>query len=219
MKLRDLGLIGALLLLLFPHPAQAQGDSMKSALKHLIEKTGVYVSASTRTALDDEVEMGTSIGVGIGFASPHQRAGRKYPIGFSSYSGDLQTSSGQEFGRISAKQIMTGIGYQWTRGKLVYGGQLGVGYSFNSVTLNPGVAAAFGVPEPVAVDVDNSFVVRPQLKAEYFVTRKISLRTQGSYTYTDPDVVVPSATQSFVRAWTPHHFQLSVAVGVFPLRK
>jgi hypothetical protein len=219
MKLRDLGLITALTLVLTPHPAQAQGDFMKSKLKHLIEKTGVYVSASTRSALDDEVDMGVSIGLGLGFASDHQRAGRKYPLGFSTYSGDLETSDGHGFGRISAKQIMSGIGYQWARGKLTWGGQLGVGYSFNSVTLDPGVAVAFGVPEPVGVSVSNSFVIRPQAKVEYFVHPKISVRTQLSYTHQDPDVVIHTVSQDIAHQWRTNHVQLSFAVGVFPLRK
>ena len=219
MKLRQLGLFGALILALLPSPAQAQGDFIKSKLKHLIEKTGVYVSASTRTPLDDEVDMGTSIGFGLGFASEHQRAGKKYPLGFSTYSGGLDTSDGHSFGRISAKQIMSGIGYQWARGKLTWGGQLGVGYSFNKVTLDPGVAVAFGVPEPVGVSVSNSFVIRPQAKVEYFVHRKLSLRTQLSYTHQDPDVVIHTITEDIAHQWKTNHVQLSFAVGVFPLRK
>jgi hypothetical protein len=218
-RIRNLGLFGAFLLALLPRPAQAQGDFIKNNLKHLIEKTGVYVSATTRTSLDDEVNMGMSIGVGLGFASEHQRAGRKYPLGFSTYSGDLETTSGQDFGRISAKQIMTGVGYQWAHGKLTWGGQIGVGYSFNSVTLDPGVAVAFGVPEPVAVSVSNSFVLRPQAKVEYFVHPKMSLRTQFSFTYTDPDVVIHTVTQDFAHQWNTNHWQLSFAVGFFPLRK
>ena len=217
--MRNLGLVAALVFALLPHTAEAQGDFMKSKLKHLIEKTGVYVSASTRSALDDEVEMGVSIGVGLGFASDHQRAGRKYPVGFSTYSGDLQTNSGEEFGRISAKQIMAGIGYQWARGKLTWGGQLGVGYSFNSVTLDPGVAVAFGVPEPVGVSVSNSFVIRPQAKVEYFVHPKVSLRTQLSYTHQDPDVVIHTVSEDIAHQWRTNHVQLSFAVGVFSLRK
>ena len=39
-------------------------------------------------------------------------------------------------------------------------------------------------------DVSNSLVVRPQIKAEYFLHHKFSVRTQLSYTYTDPDVIV-----------------------------
>ena len=63
--------------------------------------------------------------------------------------------------------------------------------------------AAFGVPEPVGVDVSNSFVVRPQVKAEYFLHRKLSLRTQLSYTYTDPDVVIHTVTQEIAHEWRP----------------
>jgi hypothetical protein len=220
MKLRTLGVIGTFLFALMPRPAQAQ-DFIKNNWKHWVEKTGVYVSASTRTAVDDEVNMGTTLGLGLGFASEHQRSGRKYPFSFSGYSGDLETAGGNDFGRISARQIMSGIGYSWARrnGKMVYGAQMGVGYSFNKVTLDPGVARAFGVPEPVGVDVSNSWVLRPQVKAEYFVFRKLSLRTQLSYTFTDPDVVIHTVNQDFVHDWNPNHYQLSFAVGVFPFRK
>ena len=114
---------------------------------------------------------------------------------------------------------MSGFGYSWVRGKMVYGAQMGVGYSFNRVELDPGVAVAFGVPEPVSVGVSNSWVLRPLVKAEYFVHRKLSLRTQFSYTFTDPDVVIHTVNQDFVHDWTPNHYQLSFAVGFFPLRK
>jgi hypothetical protein len=218
--MRNLGLIGALLVALWPSPAQAQGDFIKEKLKHLIEKSGVYVSASTRTALDSEVSMAPSIGIGYGSAG-RQRTGKKFPFSFSGYRGDLETNGGTQFGRLSASQIMSGVGYQWARmgGKMVYGAQLGIGYSFNKVKLDPGVALAFGVPEPVGVEVSNSWVLRPQVKAEYFVHRKLSLRTQFSYTYTDPDVVIHTVDRDYAHEWNPDHWQLGFAVGFFPFRK
>lgn len=218
MTLRNLGLISALLLAVLPAPAQAQGDFLKDKLETLLERSGVYVSATTRTSIDHGVDLGPSLGIGYGLAG-RQRTGRKYPFSFSSYSGALETDAGDHFGRISARQILSGIGYQWARGKWVYGGQLGLGYSFNSVTLDPGVAIAFGVPEPVGVSVSNSVVVRPLLKAEYFLYRKLTLRTQLSYTFTDPDVVIHTVSRDVRGDWNPHHVQLSFAVGVFPFRK
>ena len=203
-----------------PAPAQAQGDFIKDKLKSLIETAGVYVSVSSRSAIDNDVNMGRSLGIGYGSASRNPRTGKKFPFSFSSYSGDLETSDDHNrFGRFSAKQIMSGIGYQWVRGKTIYSTQLGLGYSFNDVTLDPGVAIAFGVPEPVGVSVSNSFVVRPQAKAEYFIHRKLSVRGQLSYTYTDPDVVITTVNEQLVREWRPHHVQLSIAMGFFPLRK
>lgn len=216
--MRNLGLFGALLLALLPAPAQAQGDFMKGHLRALIEKSGVYVSTSTRTSLDNDVRMDPSFGIGYGTAGA-KRTGVKFPFSFSGYRGGLETREGTEFGQFRARQIMSGVGYQWEHGKMVYGAQLGLGYSFNKVTLDPGVAVAFGVPEPVGVTVSNSFVVQPKVKAEYFLHPKVSVRTQLSYTYTNPDVVIHSATQDFAREWRPHHMQLSFAVGVFPFRK
>jgi hypothetical protein len=216
-RMRTLGLIGALLIAVLPRPAEAQGDFIKSKLKDLIEKSGVYVSAATRTAVDSDVDMGPTFGIGYGTAG-QKRNGWKFPFSFSGYRGAL-TSSDVEFGEFKAQQIMSGVGYQWVHGKMVYSTQLGLGYSFNKITLNPAAPTAFNSSEAVRYDVSDSFVVRPQVKAEYFLHPKISLRTQLSYTYTDPDVVVHTATGSLTREWRPHHVHLSFAVGFFPFRK
>ena len=192
---------------------------MKSKLKDIIEKSGIYVSASTRTSVDNDVKMGPTFGIGYGTAG-QKRNGWKFPFSYSGYRGALTTTStGVEFGEFKAKQIMSGVGYQWVHGKMVYTAQLGLGYSFNKINLQPVASQAFASTEAVRYDVENSFVVRPMVKAEYFVHHKLSLRTQLSYTYTDPDVVVQTATESFVREWRPHHVHLSFAVGVFPFRK
>lgn len=221
MKMRNLCLLSALTIALLPAPAQAQnGDFLKDRLKSFIEKAGVYVSMSTRSSLDNDVQMGPSLGIGYGSASKNPRSGKKFPFSFSSYSGNLETDENNaRFGRFKAQQIMSGIGYQWVRGKMIYSTQLGLGYSFNKVTLDPGVAVAFGVPEPVSVDVSNSWVVRPQAKAEYFFHHKLSVRGQLSYTYTDPEVQIRTVNQTFTQQWRPHHVHLGVAVGVFPFRK
>lgn len=216
--MRNLGLIGALVIALYPAPAQAQGDFVKSKLKELIERSGVYVSASSRSSLDNDVRMGRSLGIGYGVAG-RQRGGRKIPFSFGGYSGNLETTDGAGFGRFKATQIMSGIGYSWVHGKMTYGVQMGVGYSLNKVTLDSGVANAFAAGEPVSVSVSNSWVLRPQVKAEYFVTKKISLRSQLSYTYTDPDVVIRTGAREINQEWRPHHMQLSFALGFFPFRK
>jgi hypothetical protein len=219
-RLRNLGIIGALLIALVPAPAQAQGDFIKDKVKNLIQKSGIYVSMGTRQSIDNDVDMGPSIGIGYGTASLNPRTGKKFPFSFSSYSGDLETADTQNaFGRFKSQQIMSGIGYQWVRGKMIYSTQLGLGFAFNKVTLDPGAALAFGFTEPVSVDVSNSFVVRPQAKAEYFLHRKVSVRSTLSYTFTDPDVVITTATEQLTREWRPHHVKFDVAIGFFPFRK
>lgn len=202
-----------------PAPAEAQGDFIKDKLKSLIEKSGVYVSTSTRSPIDNDVRMGRSFGIGYGTAGS-KRTGWKYPFSLSSYRGDLETTAGADFGQFKAQQLMSGVGYQWLRGKMVYSAQLGVGFSFNKVTLDGTAASVFNTPDaPLQVSVSNSIVVRPKVTAEYFVHRKFSVRTQLAYTYTDPDVVVQTATERFAREWRPHHVQFNVGVGFFPFRK
>jgi hypothetical protein len=218
MRTRHLGLGTILTVLFTAAPAQAQGDFIKDHLKELIEKSGVYLSVSSRSSIDNEVDMGRSIGIGYGTAGS-KRTGWKFPFSFSGYRGDLQTEEGNGFGQFRARQIMSGVGYQWVHGKMVYGAQLGVGYSFNKVTIADNAPAVFGTEPPVNVDVSNSWVLRPQVKAEYFLHHKLSLRTQVSYTYSDPDVIVTTASSQFQDEWRPHHLQLSAAVGVFPFRK
>ena len=216
MRLRTIGLSVALTFVLLPSPARAQGDFIKDKVTDLIEKSGIYISTSTRTSIDNDVHMDPTIGIGYGTAGS-KRTGWKYPFSYGGYRGDLETPSGLEFGEFKARQIMSGVGYQWVRGRMIYGAQLGVGYSFNRASVD--APAVFGEEGPVRVTVSNSFVVRPLVKAEYFIHPKVSLRTQLSYTYTDPDVTVETATQRLTREWRPHHVQLSFAVGVFPLRK
>lgn len=218
MKLRDLGLIGALTFSLIPHPAQAQGDIFKSRLKDLIEKSGVYVSASTRSAVDDDVVMGPSVGIGYGTAGS-KTTGVKIPFSLGGYRADLQTTDGVGFGTVKSQQILTGIGYQWVFGKMVYGAQLNVGYAINDVTIDAASPAVFAGAAPISIDASNSFVVRPLVKAEYFLHHKVSIRTQLSYTYSDPKVVVMTAQGPATNDFRPHHVRASVAMGVFPFRK
>lgn len=218
MKLRDLGLTGALTLMLMPHPAQAQSDVVKNRLKDLVEKSGVYVSATTRSSFDDDVVMGPSIGIGYGTAGS-KRTGVKFPFSLAGYRGDLQTTDGAGFGTVKSRQLLTGIGYQWVHGKMVYGAQLNVGYALNDVSIDPSAPAVFNGAAPVSIDASNSFVVRPLIKAEYFLHHKVSLRTQLSYTYSDPKVVVTTAQGQFADEWRPHHVRASIAMGVFPFRK
>jgi hypothetical protein len=220
MNARYLGLIPVMMVLAMPVPAQAQGDFIKDKVKNLIQKSGIYVSAGTRTSIDNDVNMGPSIGIGYGTASLNPRTGMKIPFSFSSFGADLETAdTNAGFGRFKSQQIMSGIGYQWVRGKMIYSTQLGIGFAFNKVNLDPGAGVAFGVAEPVHVDVSNSFVVKPQAKAEYFLHRKVSVRGQLSYTFTDPDVVISTSTEQLSREWRPHHMQFSVAMGFFPFRK
>ena len=217
MRIRNGGLIGALLIVLLPHPANAQGEFIKSKLTNLIQKSGIYLGTSTRTSPDDGVVMARTWGVSYGTAS--KGSDWKFPFSLSGYRADLESTGGTQFGNIRARQIISGIGYQWARGKMIYSAHLGVGYSFNKMSVNAAALEAFAGGEPLSFDIDNSWVIRPHVKAEYFFHRKASVRAQAGYTFTDPDVVITTPTETMTRAWRPHHVQFNVSVGFFPFLK
>lgn len=216
-RMQHLGLIAALLLALWPAPAQAQGDYLKDKVTDLIQKAGIYVSVSAKDASDSDVRVSQGFGVSPGFAGS-QRKGRKFPFSYSTYSADFETG-GATFGRFKAKQVMSGIGYQWApTPKLVYSTQLNVGYSFNSIDGST-AESAFAAGGPVQVSVSNSWLLRPQGKIEYYVRRKMSVRLQGGYLYTDPQVTIQTPTTRSEGDWRPSHFYASVGLGIFPFRK
>jgi hypothetical protein len=218
MKLRDLGLTATLLVALVPRPAQAQGDFVKGQLTQLIKKAGIYVSTSKKTATDNDVDITNKIGISPGLAG-RLRTGKKYPFSISGYSADLETN-GAGFARFKALQIISGIGYEWApSNKFIYGAQLGVGYSFNKLDMNAAAPEMFNTAGPVQIDVSNSWVLRPQLKAEYFVVPKVSVRLQGGYLLTNPHVTVQTPTARYERDWRPSNYYVSLAMGFFPLRK
>jgi len=201
-----------------PRPAHAQGDFIKNKVTHLIQKSGIYLGTSTRTSPDDNVVMTRTWGVTYGTAS--KESGWKIPFSLAGYRADLESASGTQFGDLRARQILSGVGYQWARGKMIYGAQLGVGYSFNRMAINADASGAFAAGgQPITYDIDNSWVIRPQVKAEYFFHRKASVRAQLGYTYTDPNVVIATPTETLTHEWRPHHMQFNVSVGFFPFQK
>ena len=154
------------------------------------------MSASTRTSLDNDVRMGPSFGVGYGIGGRQTDRLEDIRSASRGYSGDLETTAGSEFGRFKREADHERHRLQWVRGKMIYGAQLGVGYSFNNVTLerrrrDRRSACRTGRRSTSATRSCCGRRSRPSTSC----TRKFSLRTQLSYTYTDPDVVIHTATQ------------------------
>lgn len=204
--------------LLLPAPVLAQGTFAKDRLRDLIQRSGIFLSTGARAAIDDDVGMGPSVGIGLGIAA-EPRTGWTLPLSYSRYHGDLETAGGAAFGRFRVQQIMSGVGYQWARGRMVYGVELGVGYSFNRVRVHDAAPAALNADGPVRVSLDDSPMVKPQVRAEYFVRPKVSLRAAAGYVLSNAGAVVDAATGRQLREWRPHHLHLSVGVGFFPFRK
>jgi hypothetical protein len=177
-------------LLVAPSAALAQQDFIKSNVAKLIRKVGVHANASFRAPVDRDLTGGRTYGISIGL-SPGQTNGWRYPFALVFFSEHLQTPTNTDFAKLRARALLGGIGYGWHFGKLSTGVSLQAGYGIYSLRGEGDVFTALDAANgPVTMDVTDTWLLRPQLKAEYFLTRKITVRVSGDYVFTQPDIVV-----------------------------
>ena len=204
---------------LLPVSAHAQSDFVKGNLTKFIQKVGVHLNVSVREPLDGDITKGTTFGASVGFGSGGGN-GWKYPFGYTSFSENLHGPDGQQFAVLKAQAIYGGIGYGWTLGPLDTGVALHAGYSFNHGRFD-GVAAqrSFVADGPVAIDIGNAPFLRPHVKAEYFLTRKFSLRTTAGYVITRPNIMVMTPSGPVTDRWHASNLHASFGIGFYPFRK
>lgn len=217
-KWTRLSLLGALLMATAPGSARA--DSLQDNMLRLIRKVGVHGNMGFRHPTDSDVTKGRTFGPSVGL-SPGATNGWKYPVALSMYTEDLHGPDGSHFGSVRSRSLMGGIGYGWHFGRLSVGPQVEVGYSFNHGTLTNDAPASFGMVAPgtVTMDVKNAWVVRPEVKAEFFVTQKVTFRTSLDYVRTRPDIVVSTPQGVMGDRWDMSNVHANVGIGFYPFRK
>lgn len=210
----------AALLTLLPHPAAAQPAFVKDNVAKLIRKVGFHVSTSFADPVDSRrAYRDGSYGVSVGLA-PGRTSGWRYPFGIAWYTEELVSANGAIFAQLRARPIYGGIGYGWHFGKLSTGAQLQAGWSFNTLKPHGDPQLAFGsAPSTLIMDVGNAFALRPQLKVEYFLTHKLTVRSSLNYVFTNPRVTVVTPAGTISDRWNASNVSLSLGIGVYPFRK
>src|SRR5262245_11830864 len=168
MKIRPFLLTSALILALVP--ASADAGVIKENLTRIIKKVGIHAGPSYRRPLDSDVTKGWGWGASIGLAPGHTN-GVKYPVSLTFFRQDLHSPNGDRFASIRTRALLGGIGYGWHFGKLATGVEMQTGYALNHVSVRGDLEQAFEVLAggDVSVDVTNSWLLRPSVKAEYSI--------------------------------------------------
>lgn len=211
-----LSLIGTAVLVMAPHLVSA-GDLRDTAITW-IHKVGIHGNVGFRHPTDPDVSRGVSFGPSIGL-SPGSTNGFKFPVALSMFSEDLHNPAGTQFGSVRTRALLVGIGYGWHFGRLSVGPQIEVGYAFEHASMDDGGAAAFGPSGVATVHADNAWIVRPEFKAEYFITPKVTFRTSIDYVRLEPDVVVTTPNAVITDQWNMSNVHANVGVGFYPFRK
>jgi hypothetical protein len=73
--------------------------------------------------------------------------------------------------------------------------------------------------KPVTRGIMEAWLVRPEIKAEYFITPKITVRVSGDYVYSKPHIAVTTPNQRFVGEWPGNNLHANFGIAFYPFRQ
>jgi len=193
-------------------------DASAQTFQNLARRAGVGGSVGAVFTLDDDVSVGPAFGFNFGLAP---EPGLGPTLGFGWYQADLTlpgASGDVEVGRLRVRPIMAGIAYTWVTGRVATGVSLNAGISINSIRLDDQYRNFFGPGTEVTVDASNSFCVRPQVRIEYAVGRKVGIFSSAGFFFTEFDNVIETPVGRFENEWDASSFNLFVGVMVYPFK-
>jgi hypothetical protein len=205
-----LALAGATLALLAP-PLIAEADAQ------WWRNIGVGARVVTVAPTDDDVKTGASWG-GRGGMVPDEGWGPAFSLGW--FDAELRENGdgSRTLGQIDVRPVMAGVGYTWVRGRLALTASATAGISFNGGSIDAALRQAGVDPALLDVEIDNSFAVRPEVEAEWFIARKLALTGGVSYLFTRPDVTVRLPERTLTGRWDASTFAIFGGVTVYPFR-
>lgn len=219
MKIITIVVLSGAIVTAVPGRAQAQSSFIKDNVAKMIRKIGVHANASFRHPIDDDVTKGTSFGPSIGL-SPGQTNGWRYPVGITMFDENLHGPNGRQFALLRSRALMAGIGYGWHFGRLSTGVSLQAGFAVNSARPHGDVPGAFDLPGgTISMHAGNSPLLRPQIKAEYFITPKFTFRVSGDYMLIKPDITVTTPAGTISDRWNASNLHANVGFGFYPFHK
>jgi hypothetical protein len=195
----------------FPTDARAQGDLVDSAVAHV----GIGGGINFYEPRSSEANSSQGLAIAYRWHSFHSGWGPTFGIDFHS------TDFHQEIGSIDAplgslrmRALLAGFGHTKRLGRFTTSASVSGGYSFNSLTVDSGVASAFsrtGV-SLVNVGMSDSFVAKPDVAIWYDVFRHVGVGVSAGYLFTRPDETIATASGSTVRHLNADTWELTTGV-------
>jgi hypothetical protein len=188
-----------------------------SASAQFWKQLGFGVNAGVTESIDSEVDAPVVVGF-TGGTAPEKGWG--FTAGLGWFEADLVDARGmasRRVGTAKVRPVMAGVGYTWLNGRVATTASLTAGISINGATLDSALAAA-PAGQTYALDIENSFAMRPALEVEYFLARKLALSATASFLFTRPDIVLITPERRVTDRWNASSFNLVGGVVVYPFR-
>jgi hypothetical protein len=167
---------------------------------------------------DRDVDSSMVVG-GRGGMAPDEGWGLAMGLGW--FEADLIDGRGAESrraGELKVRPLMAGVGYTWLHGRLATTAALTAGVSVNGAELDAALQRAADAGQGFALDVGNSFAIRPSLEVEYFLARKFALSGTVGFLFTRPEISWTTPEGRFTDQWNASSFNVLAGFVLYPFR-
>ena len=147
------------------------------------------VGVNVTHGLTPEDDVGSRWSISPFFRNTPRRVGWGPSFGLNWFTGDIAVSiDGRKttVGEVKVRPVMAGVGYTIGSGRARTTVSLVGGYAFADAT----VTAALPAGTTASIDIDDSWVVRPNVGVTVALTRRLALVGSIGYIYTNPTVTV-----------------------------
>jgi len=147
------------------------------------------VGVNVTHGLTPEDDVGSRWSISPFFRNTPRRVGWGPSFGLNWFTGDIAVSiDGRKttVGEVKVRPVMAGVGYTIGSGRARTTVSLVGGYAFSDAT----VTAALPAGTTASIDIDDSWVVRPNVGVTFALTRRLALVGSIGYIYTNPTVTV-----------------------------
>jgi len=147
------------------------------------------VGVNVTHGLTPEDDVGSRWSISPFFRNTPRRVGWGPSFGLNWFTGDIAVSiDGRKttVGEVKVRPVMAGVGYTIGSGRARTTVSLVGGYAFADAT----VTAALPAGTTASIDIDDSWVVRPNVGVTFALTRRLALVGSIGYIYTNPTVTV-----------------------------
>ena len=147
------------------------------------------VGVNVTHGLTPEDDVGSRWSISPFFRNTPRRVGWGPSFGLNWFTGDIAVSiDGRKttVGEVKVRPVRAGVGYTIGSGRARTTVSLVGGYAFADAT----VTAALPAGTTASIDIDDSWVVRPNVGVTFALTRRLALVGSIGYIYTNPTVTV-----------------------------
>jgi hypothetical protein len=192
--------------------AHAQDDLIDSAVAHV----GVGAGVNFYRPSSDDADSSQGIVIITRWRSFHSGWGPTFGLDWHStvFHQPVGNVVDVPMGSLRMRALLAGFGYRHPIHRFTALANMSAGYSFNHLTVDSGMGPAFartGV-SLIDVQVNNSFIAKPEVAVWYDLFKHVGVGVSAGYLFNKPDEVITTTAGQRTRQLNANSFALAAGV-------